>query len=204
VLFNRYALARFLVLGHQLSWEGPASGEFSSGASPLRSCSYILRCESDSSGLAAQGESHPGVRLCESVYGIAGVVGIVIRKPRSLARGVRIWSIAPPSVGLRSPLRANPARREGDRRMLGLFSSRTVVEGSAPNRSDASIGRRRVNGNQRCSPVLVPIGELYDATSKRWASAGPREPPGDGGSWLESVGEGGSSFAHAVRSGTER
>ena len=83
--------------------------------------------------------------------------------------------------------------------MLDRFSSRTVGggDGSAPNSSDPGIGRRRVNGNQRCS-LLGPTGVLYDPTSERRASAGPREPPGDGGSWSLSVGEGGSSFAHAV------
>jgi hypothetical protein len=82
-----------------------------------------------------------------------------------------------------------------------MLDLRTVDEGgSAPNRSDASSGRRRVNGNQRCSPPpLVPTGEVYDAMSEVHASVGPRELPGDEGSWFESVGEGGSSFAHAVR-----
>jgi len=81
--------------------------------------------------------------------------------------------------------------------MLDRFSSRAVDDGPAANSSGPSIGRRRVNGNQRCSP-LGPAEASFNATSERRASVGPREPPGDGGSWLWSVGEGGSSFAHAV------
>ena len=101
----------------------------------------------------------------------------------------------------RSSLRANPVAREGDRRMLDRFSSRTVDDdGSAAKKSDPSIGRRRVNGNQRCS-LLGPEEASFNATSERQTSVGsvgPREPTVDGGSWSWSVGEGGSSFAHAV------
>jgi hypothetical protein len=71
-----------------------------------------------------------------------------MRKPRSSVREVGLFS---PSGGLRSSLWENPIL------MMGLL----VREGSAPNTSDGSIGLRRVNGNQRCSP-LGPAEEFCD------------------------------------------
>jgi len=131
----------------------------------------MFRWEKESGDLATQGESHPGVRLCESVYGMAGLVGIAMRSPRSRARGEVAAAACsgffpPPSAaGLQSSLRANAeVVIEGVRKMLDRFSGRGV-EGSAPNKSDASIGRRRVNGNQRCSP-LGPAGNWYDGASE--------------------------------------
>jgi len=130
----------------------------------------MLRWGKDSSGLAAQGESHPGVRLRGCVNGVVGVVGNAMRKPLSRVREEGRFS---PSVGLRSSLWENPIL------MMGLLSSR-LREGSAPNTSDGSIGRRRVNGNQRCSP-LGPAEEFCD-TPERRASDRKYELPRDGGS----------------------
>jgi hypothetical protein len=66
---------------------------------------------------------------------------------------------------------------------------RWMMMAPVANKSDPSIGRRRVNGNQQCSP-LGPVEASFDTTSEKQALVGPREPPGDGGSWLWSVGEG--------------
>jgi len=130
----------------------------------------MFRWEKESGDLATQGESHPGLRLCESVYGMAGLAGIAMRSPRSRARGEVAATAAACSCcwffRLKSSLRANTeVVIEGVRKMLDRFSGRGVEGSAPPNKSDASIGRRRVNGNQRCSP-LGPAGNWYDAASE--------------------------------------
>ena len=113
----------------------------------------MFREGKDSGGPAVQGESHPGVRPCESVNGGAGVVGKIMRKPRSGERGEACSELFSPRVGLRPSLWENPSW------MVGL----RVREGSGPSSSDGNVGRRRVNGNQRCSP-LRPAEEFCDTS----------------------------------------
>jgi hypothetical protein len=123
---------------------------------PFCNCSEMLRGNRDSIGFGAQGESHPGVRLQDSVYGVEGGVGIAMRKT-----GLRDG----PASAFFSPSAAVYASRrlDGVLNTAGLFSSRMGEDSPvAPlNNSDGgSTGRWRVNGNQRCSPPGGPPREV--------------------------------------------
>ena len=126
----------------------------------------MFRWDRDSSGLAAHGESHPGVRLRVGACGVAGGEGIAMRSPQSRVRERGCSGLFATGIGLQTPSSGSP---EGDVvTVTGFSSSREVV--ALPSR--ASVGRRRVNGNQRCS--TSPDGpveeESCERTSERRAS----------------------------------
>ena len=133
----------------------------------------MFRCDSDSSGLGTHGESHPGVRLRVRACGVAGGEGIAMRSPQSRARERDCSGLFTSGIGVQMPPSGS---MEGDIVRAGGFSSSREAEVLS---SGTSVGRRRVNGNQRCS--TTPDGpdeeSSCEGTSERRASC---EPPGEG------------------------
>ena len=102
------------------------------------------------------------------------MMGGFMRSPQSRARERERSGIFPSTVGVPTP----PSETDVVR-VAGCFSC--WVTGALPlGTSGASVGRRRVNGNQRCSPPPDAEESSCEATSERRASEKPREPPGEG------------------------
>jgi hypothetical protein len=125
----------------------------------------MFRCDRDSSGLGTHGESQPGVRLRVSACGVAGGDGKVRRSPQSRARERDGSGLFTSGIGEHTPLSGSS---EGDVvRVAGFSSSWEVLLPSG-----ASVERRRVNGNHRCSPTSdgPPEESSCKAMSERRAS----------------------------------